>query len=158
MAFDTSSQPDTVLRVPELPHAPAGKALCQYCSKPFKAGGGIANHEAGCVLNPRRRERRKQRRQKCPKCRTMISISQFDRHVPKCKGRKGDAVVVNEISSTAVTSTHPLAATDPDTSVTELLVEMLFPLGMPTHAEFVRAFREWLDATDRLVAIADVDR
>lgn len=122
---------------------------CPYCGRTLVNVSGHTNHVRGCVLNPARRPQKRRTRKLCPKCRTLVDAGQLPRHEAACKGRRDEELLPEPILVTE--------ATTPYQSTSELLVELLFPRGMPTHPDFVRAFREWLDATDKLVAIAGMD-
>jgi hypothetical protein len=105
---------------------------CQHCGKPYKVPNGIAIHERECKENPNR--------------------------VPRAaKGQgKSRRKTTRKTTSRRRTTKKPAAITQADT--TDLIVGALFPNGMPTNPEFVRAFRIWLDATDKLVALASIDQ
>lgn len=149
------------------------KAQCQYCTRYFMKGSGLTNHERGCPQNPARRTPKRRQRKLCDKCRTLVDAGNFRRHYPVCKGRRDDHIVIGPVPplppevEVVELPKIPLGVTPaplgkvpslPTESTSELLVELLFPNGvMPTHPEFVRAFRAWLDATDKLVAIAGMD-
>ena len=120
--------------------------LCQFCHNPFHPHG-LRNHERTCGANPAPRPRKRRVRKICPECRTMIDAGAINRHLKVCKG-KGTTRQQQE-QRQALTDAAPVHS-----DTTDLLIELLFPEGMPSNATFVSALRKWIECTDRLVALS----